>query len=120
VAAVDPNDDSIQRWVVWHFRYDPERKQRRNVAVAAFDNVNEFNDTVQRLAAQLRDRKERGEPVDPSERIGGTSYEPGHRKLQDNAHLLKRAIKRGVTPPGLDDIDLPSNVSSAQAHRLER
>jgi hypothetical protein len=119
VAAVDPNDDSIQRWVVWHFCYDPERRQRRNVVVAAFDNVSEFNETIQRLAAQLRDRKERGETVDRSEHIGGTSYEPGHRRLQDDAHLLKRAIERGVTPPGLETIELSSNVRSAQAQRPE-
>lgn len=119
MAAVDPNDDSIQRWVVWHFRYDPERRQRRNVVVAAFDNVNEFNETIERLAAQLRDRKERGETVDRAEHFGGTSYEPGHHRLQDNAHMVKRAIEHGVTPPGLDDIELPSNVRPAQAHRLE-
>jgi hypothetical protein len=119
VAAVDPNDDSIQRWVVWHFRYDPERKQRRNVVVAAFDNLDEFNETIQRLAAELRQRKDRGETVDHREHIGGTPYEPGHHRLQDNAHMVKRAIKRGVTPPGLDDIELPSNIRSTQAHRLD-
>jgi hypothetical protein len=119
MAAVDPDDDSIQRWVVWHFRYDPERKQRRNVVVAAFDNLDEFHADIDQRAAELRNRKDRGETVDRSERIGGKPYEAGHHRLQDNAHLLKRAIGRGVTPPGLTDLDLPSNVSSVQARRLE-
>src|SRR5271166_5524637 len=38
VGMVDPDDDSICRWVVSHFRYDPARNERRNVVVAAFDN----------------------------------------------------------------------------------
>jgi len=28
------DDDNICRWVVWHYRYDPDRGQRRNVVVA--------------------------------------------------------------------------------------
>jgi hypothetical protein len=42
VARVDPDDDSIHRWVVWHYRYDSYRSERRNVVVAAFDNPGEF------------------------------------------------------------------------------
>ena len=43
VPAVDPNDDSVWRWVVQHYRFDPERNQRRRVVVAAYDNEAEFD-----------------------------------------------------------------------------
>jgi len=42
VAEVNPDDDSIDRWVLWHYRYDLDRRQRRNVVIAAFDNAEEL------------------------------------------------------------------------------
>ena len=105
VARVDPEDDSIYRWVVWHYRYDPDRRECRNVVVAAFDNPVEFHADIERRAAQLRARKERGEDVDPAERISGLVQQPDYRRLQRNAHLVKRAIEHGVAPAGIDDLD---------------
>jgi hypothetical protein len=43
VAAVDPDDDTICRYVVRHYRYDPDRHERRHVVVAAFDNESEYD-----------------------------------------------------------------------------
>jgi hypothetical protein len=114
VATVDPDDDSIVRWVVWHYRHDPDRGQRRNVVVAAFDNPDEFHADIQIRADELRDRKQRGE-VDSAERIGGQMYEPDYRRLQRNAHLLKRAIEHGVSPAGIEDMELPPNVGVTRA-----
>jgi hypothetical protein len=115
VATVDPDDDSIARWVVWHFRYDPDRGQRRNVVVAAFDSAEEFHAEIQKRVDQLRVRRERGEEVDRAERIGGKMYEPDHRRLQRNGHLLKRAIEHGVSPAGIEDLELPPNVGVIRA-----
>jgi hypothetical protein len=117
VATVDPDEDSIRRWVVWHYRYDPDRRERRNVVVAAFDNAREFQADIEKRAAQLRLRKERGEDVDPTERISGQMYEPGYRRLQRNAHLLRRAVEHGVVPARITELDLPSNVGLVRAER---
>ena len=38
VAEVDPDEDTIARWVVAHYRYDADRRERRHVVVAAFDS----------------------------------------------------------------------------------
>jgi hypothetical protein len=43
VAEVDPDDDSIRRFIVRHYRYDPDRHERRHVVVAAFDSEREFD-----------------------------------------------------------------------------
>jgi hypothetical protein len=115
VARVDPDDDTIARWVVRHYRHDPDRRERRHVVVAAFDTPEEYDAEIQKRAEELRARKERGEDVDPLEQITGQSYEPGYRHLQRNARLLKRAIKRGVAPAGIEDLDLPSNVGTIRA-----
>lgn len=117
MARVDPDDDSICRWVVWHYRYDPDRNERRNVVVAAFDNAREFDADIEKRAAQLRARKKRGEDVDPAETVSGQMYEPGYRRLQRNAHLLRRAIEHGVVPARIAELDLPSNVALIRAER---
>jgi hypothetical protein len=116
VAVVDPDDDTIVRWVVAHYRYDADRRERRHVVVAAFDNPDEFHADLDARAEQLRARRERGEGVDRLERITGRTYAAGYRRQQRDAHLLKRAIEHGVAPV-LDDLDLPPNVSAVRAVR---
>jgi hypothetical protein len=116
VAEVDPDDDTIARWVVAHYRYDADRRQRRHVVVAAFDNPDEFHADIQARAEQLRARRESGEDVDRLERISGRTYTAGYRAQQRDAHLLKRAIEHGVAPV-VADLDLPPNVSAVQAVR---
>jgi hypothetical protein len=117
VAKVDPDDDGIYRWVVQHYRYDPDRRERRHVVVAAFDNPNEFHTDIEERTAQLRARKERGEDVDHAEYISGMMHPSGYRRLQGNAHLLKRAIEHGVALVGVEDLGLPSNVGFIPAVR---
>lgn len=34
VSEVDPKDDAIERWLVMELRYDPDRRERRNVVIA--------------------------------------------------------------------------------------
>jgi hypothetical protein len=116
VAVVDPDDDTVARWVVAHYRYDPDRRERRHVVVAAFDNPDEFHADIHTRAEQLRARRESGEGVDRLERITGRTYAAGYRRQQRDAHLLKRAIEHGVAPV-LDELDLPPNVSVARAAR---
>jgi hypothetical protein len=114
---VDPDDDAVARYVVTHYRYDPDRHERRHVVVAAFDDPDEFHADIDLRAERLRIRRARGEDVDRLERITGRTYAAGYRRQQRDAHLLRRAIEHGVTPV-LGDLDLPANVSVARAvHR---
>jgi len=73
---VDPDDDSLARHVVWHYRYDPQRRERRDVTVAAYDDDAEYVNQLRRLQADLADRKGRGE-AELVERISGTFKPPG-------------------------------------------
>ena len=74
VASVDPDDDAVARYVVTHYRYDPDRRERRHVVVAAFDNPDEFHADIDLRAEQLRIRRARGEDIDRLERITGRTY----------------------------------------------
>jgi hypothetical protein len=117
VAVVDPDDDTVARYVVMHYRYDADRQERRHVVVAAFDDPDEFHADIHVRAEQLRARRENGEDVERLEHITGRTYAAGYHRQQRDAHLLKRAIEHGVALV-LDDLDLPPNVSAAQAvHR---
>ena len=99
MAAVDPADDSVRRFIVWHYAYDPSRHERRNIVVAAYGTEREFKDRVDRLSRELQNRRERGEPVDPREHISGTCLEPGDLRRRAAAHVAKSAIRHGVAPP---------------------
>jgi len=116
VARVDPQDDDVLRFIVQHYRYDPERHERRHVLVAAFDNEQEFLTCINTVRAQIEGSKSRGEPVDPREHASGALLEPGYRRRAANGHLVMRALRHGVRPgPWLDELELPSNVSVESA-----
>jgi hypothetical protein len=110
VVAVDPDDDTIRRYVVRHYRYDPDRHERRHVIVAAFDNEFEWDACMDATEAALRAGWDTSEAVDPREHVSGTVYEPGYRRLQQNGRLLRRAAEHGVWPLNWQDLELPANV----------
>lgn len=86
--------------------------------VAAFDNAEEFYVDIEHRATRLRMRRECGDGIEPIERISGQMYEPGYRRRQRSAHLLRRAIEHGVMPARIAELDLPSNVGLIRAeHR---
>lgn len=113
-------DDSIKRFIVQHYRYDPQRRERRHVVEAAFDNEREFLACIDRVRAEIERRREAGEPVDPREHASGVVHEPGYLRRAANGHLVMRAIRHGVTGRWIEDLELPSNMSVAWAERPPR
>lgn len=79
VSTVDPDDDSLHRYIVWHFRLDPERSQRRNVVVAAYDNETEMSARLSTEKAALDSRKSRG-LAEEREWLHGSYRMPGYRE----------------------------------------
>jgi hypothetical protein len=117
VGRVEPDDDSIKRFIVRHYRYDPARRERRHVVVAAFDNEPEFLACAERVRAEIAQRREREERVDPREHASGVVYEPGYLRRAANGHLLRRAFKHGVAGLQFDEPELPFNMSVFRAYR---
>lgn len=117
VARVDPEDDTIWRFIAWHYRYDPQRRERRNVVVAAFDNRAEYFACMKSISAEIERRREHGETVDPREHASGVVHEPGYLRRSANGHLVTRAFKHGATGPWLYELELPSNMSVMRADR---
>jgi hypothetical protein len=114
VATVDPEDDTIRRYVVRHYAYDPDRRERRHITVVAFDNEAEFLALIERLAADLRARRGEGEEVDQREHYSGVVLDAGNRRLQQNGRLIRHAIARGVRVDRLlEEMELPPSMAVA-------
>jgi hypothetical protein len=113
MAAVDPDDDGIQRYVVRRYAYDPKRHERRHQVVAAFDDEAEFSGLIELLNRDLQRRRAAGDPVDRQEHYTGVLLEPGHRRRQQDGRLVKKAFLHRVAIPDalLEQFDLPPNVS---------
>lgn len=112
MAAVDPDDDDIRRYVVRRYVYDPTRHERRHQVVAAFDNKREFLRSIKSLSADLQRRRDAGESGDPREDFTGVTLEPGDRRRQQAGRLLGQAMRHGATLSDafLDQLELPQGM----------
>lgn len=112
MAAADPDDDSITRYVVRRYRFDPARHERRHVVIAAFDNETEYEACIEAATAELRKRRDDGDELHPTDHVSGMVLEPGYLRRAANAHLLRRAIEHGVVPDNWpDSLELPRNMA---------
>jgi hypothetical protein len=117
VARVDPGDDGIERFIVRHYRYDPQRRERRHMVVAAFDNEAEYRVCMDSVQDEIEARRARGEAVDRREHVSGVVHEPGYLRRAANGHLLIRAIRHGAVGSWIGELELPSNMSVVRAER---
>lgn len=102
MASVDPDDDTITRYVALHYRYDPARHERRDVVVAAFDHEHELVDFLAAESDALKARQGAGD-ADGHERITGVVLEPGDHETAQDDRLRRRALDHGVGSPGHPD-----------------
>src|SRR4051794_2594395 len=109
MPEVDPEDDTVTRFVIWHFRYDPDRRERRNVLVTAYDAEAEFELAIEALSRDLKLSKARGE-AEEWERLTGIVYEPGDGDRARRKRMQPRLPFSAVTPSadveGLTDVQL--------------
>ncbi len=119
MATVDPDDDTLRRYVVRHYAYDSHRRERRHQVVAAFDNEREFRALLDALADELRLRRAGRDPVDPREHYSGVVQEPGHRRRRQDGRLLRQAVRHGVALSDelLARLDRPPNVGVLRTRR---
>ena len=82
-----------------------------------FDNEPEFLASIERVRAEIGQRQERGQRVDPREHASGVVHEPGYLRRAAIGHLLSRAVKHGVPGLRFEDLELPSNMCVFRAER---
>ncbi len=112
MAAADPDDHGIQRYVVRRYAHDPLRRERRHQVVAAFDNEQEFRRLLETLTGDLEHRRDAGEPIDPAEHYSGNRLEPAYGRRQRDGRVLREAIRRrlSISDEFIDRLDLPGNM----------
>jgi len=89
-----PGDDSIERFIVRHYRYDPQRRGRRHVVVAAFDNEPEFRACMGSVQEEIMARRECGEPVLHGRHTGRAAS--GLALLDTSAATLASGVQPGA------------------------
>ena len=104
MARVDADDDSLDRWVVQVYRYDPERRERRHVTVAAFDTEREMARVLRVLSRDIERRRAAGEDVPASEHASGHHRAAGHRRRAAEGRQALRAMRHGVAPAPSGDV----------------
>ena len=111
MAEVDHSHDTIWRWVIHHYRFDPARRERCNVVVAACDNEGEFNTEFERHAQMIRDTIAAG-PRSSSESLTGVNLETGYLAASARGHHVRRALEHGVSPERVLATEaLPQNIA---------
>jgi hypothetical protein len=82
----------VDRWVLWWYRYDDERHERRNTVVSAFTDRAEFEQRMAEAADLLARLKAEG-TAEPVERISGGFHPAGYRaEVQARRSGLKKDI----------------------------
>lgn len=82
MAEVDPDDDSVERWVVWRYRFDAARGERRNVVLVAYDNAAEFEKRIHSERVILSSLQASGN-AEAVENISGVNKPPGYKAYID-------------------------------------
>lgn len=112
MARIDADNDDLLRYVVRRYAYDPQRRERGQQIVAAFDNEREWGAFLDQAAAQLGQDRAAGLVTDPRDHYTGLVLEPGCQRRQQNGRLIRRAIERGADISAfLAHLDLPSNMA---------
>lgn len=93
MAEVDPDDDTIERHVVFWYRYDAVRNERLHCVVAAYDNETEMCRRMDAEHAVLLERQAAATSEDV-EHISGFVKEPGYTAARNNERLDERLGRR--------------------------
>ena len=111
MAEINRKDDTVWRWVIHRYQFDPSRRERRNVVVATYDNEREFQTEFDRHAQILRNDIAAG-ARSSRENLGGVVLEPGYLAASARGHNVRRAIEHGVSPGRLLATEpLPQNIA---------
>jgi hypothetical protein len=97
MAEVDPEDDTIQRWIVYWYRFDPARHERRHCVVAAYETEREMISRMDVEAANLEAKRAAG-LADQSEHLSGSEKGRGYKQRADEQRLTE---KLGLPRPQL-------------------
>ena len=93
MAQVDIDDDSITRYIVWHYRFDSETRHFKKIPVAAFSKAREAKRLFNQESDLLRKRKESGF-ADEREYISSDLRTVGHKVRSREFRVFLRRVRQ--------------------------
>ena len=93
MAQVDIDDDSITRYIVWHYRFDGETRHFRKIPVAAFSKPREANRLFNQESDRLRKRKASG-LADEREYMSSDQKTAGHKVRTREFRMFLRRVRQ--------------------------
>jgi hypothetical protein len=99
VAKVDPDDDSVGRYIVRRYAYDAARHERRHQTIVAFDDRMEFEAYIHDANARRRALQAADRDVDSLEYYSGVFKHAGEDRHQRLRRIAQAAIAHGAQPP---------------------
>jgi hypothetical protein len=95
MAQVDINDDNIDKFIVWHYRFDPSTSHFRKIPLAAFSSSREAKKLFKFESKALEKRKSAG-LADKREYISSDQQLHGHKKRAREIRIFRKSIKSQI------------------------
>jgi hypothetical protein len=92
MGIVDLNDDTVDRYVVWHYRFDESTSHFRKIPLAAFSTSREARRLFEVESQELLKKKESG-LADAREYISSDQKKRGHNRIAREMRSFLRLIK---------------------------
>jgi len=102
VVEVAWDDDAQDRWILWWYRYDESRHERRNTVVAAFTKRAEFDGRLAEASKELERLKAEGK-AEPVERLSGVFHPTGYRAEVRERRTYRRPDRYRIVARRSDD-----------------
>ena len=95
MTVVDPNDDSVDRWVILHYGYDNTRREWRTHALEAFDDESECDASIKMLSQKLDEEVKNG-LKDCREEFSVALWPRGRNADIARSRIVRKAAQKGV------------------------
>ena len=102
MVSIDPHDDSLHRYIVWHYHFVEEFGERKLEAECAFSTLAEAGREFTALSDDLLKRQAQG-LADAKEYYSCGYRRPGYEKDSAHQRLEARKMRSSWTAQGLDN-----------------
>ena len=100
MTQIDPEDDNLDRFIVWHYHFIEEHGERKLEAVCAFTTRSEADREFGDRSAQLLERQAAG-LADPREYVTFSFRRRGYKEDVRNSRLVLKKMKSHWIAQGL-------------------
>jgi len=94
LGSIDPNDDTLHRFIVWHYHYVEEFRERKLEAICAYSTMAEAGRDYSARSADLLKRQVEG-LTDGKEYFSCGYRRPGYKEHTEHQRLEIKKMRSG-------------------------